>query len=94
MNDDMIELGEEASKSVVGYVANEVTNGASNLGGTQFTVEPSHSAYDDLKDKLAPYVDFHSNGLKIAQFNVSGVPMTITVNPTVSSIMITLNGTF
>jgi hypothetical protein len=94
MKDDMIELGEEASKSVVGLVSNQVANGASNLGEPQFVVEPSHSAYDDLKDKLAPYIDFNSNGLKIAQFNVNGTPMTITVNPTLSSIMITLNGTF
>src|SRR6184192_2519633 len=102
MSDDMIvfdppHLGPappHLDKPLGSFLQARIAAGASGQPGSQFAVAPRDDKhlYDSLTAALAPYVS--QSGLAIARTTVRGVPLTLSVNPTLSSVTIMLEGKF
>jgi len=76
------------------FLQQQIEAGASSQPGTQFAVAPHDDKhlYDSLTATLAPYVT--NNGVALARTSVRGVPLTLSVNPSLSSVMVMLEGKF
>ena len=104
-DDDMIQYGPPApaqlgpalpfmDKHLGDFLQAQIEAGASAQPGTSFTVAPrdDKNLYDSLTAALGPYVS--ENGLAIARTTVRGVPLTLSINPSLSSVMVMLEGKF
>ena|SRR5438045_4028751 len=76
------------------FLQAQIAAGASPLPGTPFAVTPrdDNHLYDSLTATLAPYVG--DNGLTLARTTVRGVPLTLSVDPTLHSVSVILEGKF
>jgi hypothetical protein len=76
------------------YLNDQIAGGAAGVPGTHFSVEPRDDKhlYDSLTAALAPYVS--EDGIAIARTTVRGVPLTLSVNPSLDSVMVMLEGKF
>jgi len=104
-DDDMIQYGPPApvqlgpalpfmDKHLADFLQAQIEAGGSAQPGTQFAVAPhdDKNLYDSLTAALEPYVS--DNGSAIARTSVRGVPLTLSVNPSLSSVMVMLEGKF
>jgi hypothetical protein len=76
------------------FLQRQIAGGASDQPGSHFSIAPGdeHNLYDHLTATLAPYIS--NSGMALARTTVNGVPLTLSLSPTTSQVMIMLEGKF
>jgi hypothetical protein len=94
-DDDMIQIGVSNDDDLSQFIQTRIDQGASNLPGTQFTLDSkadagSASLMSALTAKLSPYIG--PGGLVLGNFDVNGVRLSACFNASLTTLTFTLVG--